>query len=323
MSVFIILFTVAKLWNQPSCSTEGEGRDKKYVLYRPMTFPFSLVILFILIIPIPHLIPLNPSGFSPPSSQLCLFLLLKLVPQMLENICQISVAHMYIGVRLATGHGLHPWRKSILLQQSSSHWLPVASWLRAGACKPFPHQAEILTSGVWNRSCEGIYSCKEFTVQCSCPFQRILPHGSPQRPLDLTISPPLLLQCSLSLEGKGYTEDICSAIKRMTLYTWLRMDTARGDFKWNIPIQKDKYEIFSNICGTHIFLSKHKKTYKIWHKSRRETEGRKATSRKWGNMDGGVYGHDVLKEIIFMKLNPMCAESIFFKVEIQGIWAPW
>lgn len=162
---------------------------------------------------------------------------------------------MYIGVRLATGHGLHPWRKSILLQQSSSHWLPVASWLRVGACKPFPHQAEILTSGVWNRSCEGIYSCKEFTVQCSCPFQRILPHGSPQRPLDLTISPPLLLQCSLSLEGKGYTEDICSAIKRMALYTLLRMDTARGDFKWNIPIQKDKYEIFSNICGTHIFFN--------------------------------------------------------------------
>ena len=39
-------------------------------------------------------------------------------------------------------------------------------------------------------------------------------------------------------------------------------------------------------------------------------------------MYGGAYGHDVLKEIIFVKLNPMYAESMFFKVEIQGIWAP-
>lgn len=46
-------------------------------------------------------------------------------------------------------------------------------------------------------------------------------------------------------------------------------------------------------------------------KAERRLGGRKETSRKWGNMYGGAYGHDDLEEIIFMKLNPMNNESTF------------
>jgi hypothetical protein len=42
---------------------------------------------------------------------------------------------------------------------------------------------------------------------------------------------------SLSLDRRRYTENLCSAIKRM-MYTLLRMDTTADNFKWNTATQK-------------------------------------------------------------------------------------